>query len=351
MSLAELRLENLRCFGSAELALDPGLNLISGGNGSGKTTLLEAIHLLGRGRSFRTRHTVQLIRHDASHLLVFGRTEPPPGHAIGLQCTYDAGVRVHIDRVPASSRQSLSETLPVQVIDPGIHRLVEEGPGHRRRWLDWAVFHVEPRFVALWQDYTRALRQRNAALQAHAHPWAWDPELIRLGESLIGLRAGAIAQLQHHWTTVLDALGAETAAMELFPGWSRGQSLADALESRRARDQERGHTVAGPHRFDVLIRVQGRPAREVVSRGQQKLLGIAMAVALARYVSESAGRNPILLLDDPAAELDSDRTDALVRMVLGLRTQLIVTSLHPGETRWGTPGAAFHVERGEVEQL
>src|SRR6202007_660068 len=108
---------------------------------------------------------------------------------------------------------------------------------------------------------------------------------------------------------------------------SRELTLADSLRAHGERDRERGLTGAGPHRFDVLLRLEGRAAREVVSRGQQKLLGVAMAIAMARFLSERADRPSTLLLDDPAAELDSERTHALLTTVADLGVQLVVTTL------------------------
>jgi DNA replication and repair protein RecF len=351
VSLAELRLEDLRCLPSADLELDPHLNLISGDNGSGKTSLLEAIYLLGRGRSFRTRYTEQLIRHAASRFWVHGRTAPEPAHAIGVECGREQAVQIRIDRLPVASRVELSEVFPVQVIDPGIHRLVEDGPAQRRRWLDWAVFHVEPGFVRQWQGYSRALKQRNAALQTGTDETPWDGELIRFGEVLTAARSRLISALQPHWLEVRKNLGAVDASLGFLQGWSRERSLAESLTAQRVRDRERGSTSVGPHRFEVALRLDGRPAREVVSRGQQKLLGVAMAVSMARYIAQSAGRTPTLLLDDPAAELDAGRTEALLQTVRGLGAQLVVTALHPEDTLLGVPDAVFHVEHGSVKRL
>jgi DNA replication and repair protein RecF len=351
MSLAELRLEDLRCLPAAQLALHPRLNLITGHNGSGKTSLLEAIYLLGRGRSFRSRHTEQLIRHTAPRLRVYGRVESPQNlsHSIGLSCSRQGGVDARIDGRAVVSLAQLSELFPVQAIDPGIHRLVEEGPVQRRRWLDWAVFHVEPDFVRHWQGYSRALRQRNAALKCGADPTLWDGELVRLGELLTASRSRLIEALQPYWSTALRDLDAVPANLGFFQGWTREQPLATALVAHIIRDRERGGTIYGPHRFDVLLRLDGRPARELVSRGQQKLLGAAMALTMSRYVAAAAGQAPTLLLDDPAAELDRAHTEALLAAVASIGGQLVVTALRPEDTPLGTPDQVFHVEHKEVK--
>ena len=351
MSLAALHLGDLRCLRSAELELHPRLNLISGDNGSGKTSVLEAIYLLGRGRSFRTRNTSQLIRHGQQRLWVHGRTGPEPGHTLGVECDRDHGVQIRIDRASATSRVELSQLFPVQIIDPGIHRLVEEGPAQRRRWFDWAMFHVEPDFLRHWQGYAQALRQRNAALAGGADPSPWDVQLVRLGEQLTAERLRLSQALQPYWSQACSSLGVVETSLGFFQGWSRELSLAESLSSHLRRDRERGLTGVGPHRFDILLRIDGRSAREIVSRGQQKLLGVAMAVAMARYLAERADRPSTLLLDDPAAELDAQRTVALLETVRGLGAQMVVTSLQADDVRLGLPDAVFHVEQGSVRQL
>src|SRR5580658_3180281 len=351
MSLAELRLEDLRCLPRAQLTLHPRLNLITGDNGSGKTSVLEAIYLLGRGRSFRTRHTETLIGHGAPELRVFGRIEARDhtSRSIGFGCSRLKGVTARIDGLDVRSLAALSELFPVQVIDPGIHRLVEEGPVQRRRWLDWAVFHVEPDFVRHWQAYNRSLRQRNAALKSGSDATLWDWELVRLGQLLNEARTRLVDALQPYWTAALRDLDALPVSLGYFQGWAREQDLGTALTMHMTRDKERGSTSYGPHRFDVLLRIEGRPARDLVSRGQQKLLGAAMALAMSRYVASVAGVAPTLLLDDPAAELDRPHTEALLRAVAAMGGQLVVTALRLQDTPLGTPDRVFHVEHKQVK--
>ena len=172
MSLRELAVSNLRCIEHAELEITPGVTLVWGGNGSGKTSLLEAMFLLGRGRSFRTRNNERLIRRGQNHLRVTGRLLGPTGQdvPVGFEVSRDETV-ARIAGRPAQSLAELAQAFPVQAVDPSVHRLVEEGGHRRRRWMDWAVFHVEPRFMDEWLRYSRALRQRNAAQSPACRPY------------------------------------------------------------------------------------------------------------------------------------------------------------------------------------
>src|SRR6266436_547829 len=198
MILTELTVTGLRCIEHAELEIP--LALVCGDNGSGKTSLLEAMFLLGRGRSFRTRNSERLIRRGQDHLRVIGRVGGPSERiqALGFEVTRD-GTSARIGGRPAQSLAELSHAFPVQVIEPGVHKLVEEGGYRRRRWMDWAVFHVEPPFVDTWVRYTRALKQRNAALKLHSETGSWDQELARLGEVIGESRRRFLTELQPHW--------------------------------------------------------------------------------------------------------------------------------------------------------
>jgi len=348
-------LHDLRCIGQAELSLHPGRNLIWGGNGSGKTSLLEGIFLLGRGRSFRTRNSERLVRHGQQRLVVFGRTEGSGTaasglvHAVGVEVDPKDGTRARIDAAPVASLADLSRVFPVQVIDPEIHKLIEEGGRKRRRWLDWTVFHVEPQFADWWVRYGRAVRQRNAALRERtASTRPWDMEVVSLGERISEARRRVVEQMQPYWRLAVAGLDCPAGELHYFRGWGGQHSLTEALEASRARDESRGLTHAGPHRADVVIRVDGKLAREVLSRGQQKLMAVALTLAQLRLLKEVSGTTPTLLLDDPAAELDAEHLGHFVRQIAPLGCQLVITSLHPETSAFGTPDRVFHVEQGRV---
>lgn len=139
--------------------------------------------------------------------------------------------------------------------------------------------------------------------------------------------------------------------MSYYQGWAADRPFADVLMEGRERDRVRGSTLCGPQRADVKLTVQGRPAREVLSRGQQKLVAAALVLALLQRLRGERSTPPTLLLDDPAAELDTQRLGALVELVKALNCQLIVTSLHADLSSFGIPERVFHVERGAVTSL
>lgn len=352
--LGSLRAEQFRAIRSATLDFAPGLNLIYGQNGAGKTSLLEAVFLLGRGRSFRTRSSERLIEHGEAWSRVVGRVLGALGEqVVGVELSRNEGTRARISGQPPANLSELAVAFPVQVIDPEIHRLIEDGSSRRRRWLDWGVFHVEPRFGSEWSRYQRALKQRNAALRTrNAHEVGmWDTELDRAGEILTAARTKVVEALAPRWMALCERLAGLQLSMHFHAGWDTDRALRDVLRENLERDRERGTTTSGPHRADLRLRYRGRLAREVLSRGQQKLVAVSLTLAQLQWLKEEHGLLPTLLLDDPAAELDPVRLAGFLEEVQRLETQLIVTSLTSDATPLGQPEMLFHVEQGRVETV
>ena len=172
--------------------------------------------------------------------------------------------------------------------------------------------------------------------------------MSRLGECLAESRRSFIERLQPYWKTLIQRLTGIEVELQYIRGWPQGPSLKDALTAARERDIHRGVTHAGPHRADVSIRVCEKAGRDVLSRGQQKLVGIAMTLAQLYLIRDVGGTSPTLLLDDPAAELDHARLTGFIEQVTDLRCQLIVTALSPELDPLGRPDRVFHVEQGGV---
>jgi DNA replication and repair protein RecF len=354
MPLLAVQVEDLRCLRHADLRIDSDLTLISGPNAAGKTSLLEAIFFLGRGHSFRTRNIDRVIRTGANALTVIGHvaTDYRPV-VVGLRATRDS-TEAHISGQSVESLADLATTFPVQAIDPNLHKLVEEGPGGRRRAMDWGVFHVERTFVSNWQRYQRALRQRNAALrsgQIVAAIRAWDSELVVAGSLLSDARNRYVSQLQPVMQRVGRELIGVDVSVALSRGWPSDQTLDEALVTSSSQDMKIRATTVGPHRADMRLRVDGFLARDRVSRGQQKLLAATLIIAQLTQLRTIGNRPGTLLLDDPAAELDGLRLERLMHQVKLLGAQVIATATSSSIPGLGNPTAVFHVEQGVVAPM
>lgn len=345
------RATNFRCLESAELALSSKFNLIYGANASGKTSLLEALAYLGRGKSFRGASTPNLVQHGKVEFVLFGQVDSlARTRSLGVRNSR-AGLEVRVDGNSEGGVAALAEALPLQVIDPEVHNLVAGGPEQRRRFLDWVAFHVEQDHLLAWRRFRRALKQRNAALRAksgHATIHSWNAEFVALSAELDESRRRSLdAALESLSEFGRDLLGTELG-FDYLQGWNKERRLTDVLEEGLERDLQLGSTQHGPHRADLKISYDEKQARKLVSRGQQKLLASAMILAATETAQTALERPLLLLLDDPAAELDGESLGRLMAAVSRLGCQVVATSLDSGLP--GTPAGAalFHVEHGAL---
>lgn len=348
--LEVLRFRNLQ---DIKLQPLPGFNFLIGDNGSGKSSLLEAIHCLGRGKSFRTHKTNQLISHGEQDFTIVGKlNQQQKSYTIGMQRQAgDSQIRLAGHRVQRASE--LTEVLPIAVLEPGLHRLIEEGPEYRRKFLDWGVFHVEPGFAAVWQSYRRALLQRNAALRAawtQAAIANWDRELIAAAEALDNFRRQYLAQLK----LAIKGFGDDFSELancefDYYCGWREGESYAQYLAKQYASDMERGFTQFGPHRADLRIRTRQREAREVLSRGQQKMLVAFLVLAQCQQIT-AQDMSAVVLVDDLPAELDIQKRELLLQALERSGAQVFLTATEQGLfPRTDYPQSrVFHVEQGKI---
>lgn len=366
MRLASIRIRNVRSL--AEVAIEPGprVNVLAGPNGSGKTSFLEAVHLLSLGRSFRTRRARAVIRHGVDSLTVSGRVlrgeeaEDGAETRIGIE-RGATRARFRVDGEEVRSVSSLARRLPAMVIAPEGLKALLEGSEHRRRLLDWTLFHVEPNYLGVLQRYGHVLRQRNALLRgppragADRELDAWEEQLADSGERLDSMRRLHMESDAMRGTVsrMMEELSSEPVTWEYRSGWERGADLRELLAAQRARDRQAGFTTAGPHRADLVWRrdPSGGLARDSLSRGQGRLLVMAFEMAQAAYVVESADTRPVLLVDDLGTELDVVNMQRLLSRIAALGLQVFISSvLEELTTLVRSSGAArlFHVKQGEV---
>ena len=351
MPIAELRIEHLRCIDTATLEPDPRFNVIAGANGAGKTTVLEAIFLLGRGRSFRAPRLGAAIQTGQERASLFARVaEAGSGeHRLGLAIERSRS-EIRVDGTGGNSAD-LVAALPVQLIDPQIHELIQGGPGERRRFLDWGVFHVKHEFRTAWPRFRRALAQRNAALRQGLPAeavGAWDRDLLAAATAVDASRRAYLDAAGPVLAETAEQLLDLPASFEFRSGWPQDKGLDVALRDSLERDRAMGSTQVGPHRAELLVSVDAHPARHRLSRGQQKLCAAALVLGQGRYVKQAMNRELTLLVDEPAAELDAEHLARLFAAIQSLSAQVFITALDPQALGISGQPRVFHVERGEV---
>jgi DNA replication and repair protein RecF len=352
LSLVSFKCSDFRCLESIDLAFSPGNNLIYGPNASGKTSILEAVAYLGRGRSFRGASTRELLRHGQDEFVVFGKADLGTRQAsLGVR-NGKGGLEVRTDGEKRQSAALLAEALPLQVIDPEVHELVAGGPEKRRRFIDWIAFHVEQGYLETWRRYRRALKQRNAALRGGAAAAAltsWDQEMVGLGQGVDAARRRMLEVVGPALEDVGEALLGSSVSIDYRQGWPADQSLAECLSGSVDRDIQLASTQCGPHRADLKLIYDERQARKLVSRGQQKLLACALILAATEVVQAHLEKPLLLLLDDPAAELDTDSVASLMGAVEKLGCQVIATTLDRNQPLFSAQPRLFHVEHGVIQ--
>lgn len=363
MRFSHLEVVAFRNLASVAIDLAPGLNVFFGDNGAGKTALLEAVHVLCRGRSFRTQKSQGLIQHDRDGLLVRGILDDELRGRTTLAISRSRSAKTEL-RLNGRAERRLSEIArltPLQVMLPDIAELVFGGPAARRSWLDWGTFHVKPDYLSRLRDYLRSIRQRNVVLKEGAAVrllQPWNDEVARLGELVDADRREYLGLVGPHFDRVLEALAPELVLeLRYQRGWPQGQDLHKLLGEGPSREVKYGATLWGPHRADVQLSSEGVPAGSLLSRGQGKMVASALQMAQASLLSEQEHRSTVFLIDDAGAELDSAHSERFFGLLAQLGGQILATTARDPfqeQSAWsagGMVGAVFHVKQGSVTRM
>jgi len=357
MRLTRLVVQDVRVIRSVALELHGQLNVLVGGNGAGKSSLLEAVHLLGTGRSFRTREIEKVVRAGAQELSVFGEGVDPRGTFRRVGVTKGmAGARIRLDGEDVRGVASIARVIPLAVFGPESLEVVEGAPERRRALVDWALFHVEQGYGEGLQRYRRAVRQRNALLRAspmRREARIWEEELVQEGERLDRWRTAYIGNLAPRLSTLLSDLWPRSSQVHYRRGWASGMTLQEALERSWEADRARGWTGPGAHAADLIFRIGDRQARDVLSRGERKIFVAATLLAHVAYIRDRCGNAPIILADDIPSELDEGGQRWFLERLRLTGSQIFATALQP--EFFSLPPSVdhkmFHVERGVVRNL
>ena len=357
MYLTQLDISQVRNLHNVKIKPGKRCSYIYGDNASGKTSILEAIYLLSVARSFRTTHIKHVISHDQPYLQVFARIENihTDNIALGLERSAHK-TRIRINGADVKQVSELSSLLPVQIINPDVHKLLEQGPKYRRQFLDWGVFHVEHNFLQAWQQYYRVLKQRNAALRQKQDKKTiklWDEQLIQFAKTLTLSRETYLTGFLPIFNQYVDKLMGLSVDIKYQRGWKADKTFTESLADTFDKDIFKGFTSLGPHRGDLEISHKEILVQNSFSRGQQKLLVCAMRLAQITHLKQVSNQQSVLLVDDLAAELDIQHRQNLIELLVDTQAQLFVTATEkdsfilPPEIE----SKMFHVEHGVLKEV
>ncbi len=379
MHVSRLQLHDFRSYADVDVALQPGVSAFIGRNGQGKTNLVEAIDYLSRLASHRVATEAPLVRAGAERALVRASVVRDGREAV-LEVELHPGKsnRARVNRSPLPRARDLLGLVRTVVFSPEDLTLVKGDPSDRRKFLDDLLVLRTPRLAGVRADYDRVLRQRNTLLKtagaarrgtsseesALATLGVWDAHLARTGAELVAERLALVEQLRPYvgkaYQTVARGAGRDDADIEYrasveLPATGATtddlvEALLDQLEVRRNDELARGISLVGPHRDELLLTLGSSetrlPVKGYASHGE--CWSFALALRLASYdLLRSEGDDPILILDDVFAELDTGRRDQLAELVSGAE-QVLVTAAVAGDVPASLAGVRFVVEDGEV---
>lgn len=364
MRLDYLQITDYRNIAAAVLEPDPHLTVLCGANGQGKTNLLEAIWLLTGGKSFRGSRDAELIRRDAPFSVLEGRFEGGGREqtirlTVGGRDTRRPGRSGRLNGTDYARAGQMAGAFTAVVFEPNHLSLVKAGPEGRRRFLDTALCQLYPGYLAALRRYTRLVSQKNALLKAYEITPGARTLLETFNEELAKYGAQVIRYRREYMERIAAAAadnyrdisrGAEALTLRYLPAAPEGETpaaLAARLREVMPQELRAGFCLAGPHREDVEILIDGQPARIYGSQGQQRSAVLAMKLAEASVAGALLEEQPVMLLDDVLSELDDDRQTYLLTRI-GENQTFVTTCDTAAFAR--TNGRIVLVRGGEVQE-
>ena len=388
MFIKHLSLASFRNYKNAEIALQPGVNLLVGPNGQGKTNMVEAIRYLSTLSSHRVAGYLPLIKQDEPQAAVRAMAS----HAdrdilIELELNRDSANKARVNKSPVPRVRDILGLVNSVTFAPEDLDIVKRDPTNRRAFIDELVVQVWPRFAGVYSDFERVLKQRNTLLKTARQTGAkgsalstldaWDQSLVSYGSEIIAARVDLVERLRPHLfeayqsfaianneprilvkssllgTAIPSGWGDDDDAEDLEYIQTADRTEIEALYSAklatvRNKELERGITLVGPHRDDLVLMLGTLPAKGYASHGESWSYALALRLAsIALLRAETRTGDPILILDDVFAELDAGRRARLAGMVAG-NEQVLITAAVAEDVPEELIATVFHVKHGEV---
>jgi DNA replication and repair protein RecF len=343
MSLEQISLHNIRSYNTISFTINPATTVIIGKNGSGKTSILESIYLLYRGTSFRGRDR-DVIHHDELNAVSKAAFQDNSERRVALHAQTDGKIKKEFTTDgKKSSRLNTKQKLPLVLFEPDELRLLTSSPQRRRDFIDGIIGRLSPTYSTVLGRFARTLLQRNELLKQfehinrsawESHMFAWDIKLAELSASIIKARRNFVSHSNEHLSRLYSELADDThTVLALYESEFQQdenvlqQSILHALEHSRQSDGLRGFTTVGPHRDDITMLLNGKPANDVASRGELRTIMLSYKLLEVELQKDISNTSPLILMDDVFSELDTTREQKLMHALQNYQTIITATDL------------------------
>lgn len=373
MRIHDLSLNNFRNYPEAKIEWSPGVNLITGPNGAGKTNLIDAIHYLCMTRSFVMTGDRFMATSGESWFRIEGRFSGEIRTDFTVSCAWSRGEgkKIFINSSPLARLSDLIGMVPVVVLSPEDLKLTADGPAVRRAFIDGFISQISSRYLQDLLRYQHVRRQRNRLLQEFQGPPTrlreflepWNIQLIETGTSIIAMRSRILERFREYLSgqfQFLEAVGLQpdlkyrTLCEPEEDEKIIREKFEEELDRTSDRERERGQTLVGPHRDEILFLLGEKELRNYGSQGQHRLFSAALKMAQLFYYSDELDDLPLMLLDDVFGNLDPGKAQLLLEKLLNHPGQCFITSATEDPFRgvtWSAKDGHYRVERGVVEKV
>lgn len=371
MYIEELKLTNYRNYESATVTFENNVNVILGENAQGKTNIMESIYVLGMAKSHRTSNDKDLIRWDTEYAKIEGRVEKTRGSVPLELIISKKGKKAKFNHIEQQKLSQYVGNMNVVMFAPEDLHLVKGSPQVRRRFIDMEIGQVSPVYLHDIGQFQKILQQRNQYLKQLQIKKQSDVTFLQvLTEQYVEMAVKVIKrryefiQMLEKWAQPIHSgitRNLETLEIEYRPfidvseetDWSKMvEILSDKLEKQQSREIERGVTLLGPHRDEIVFFVNGRDVQTFGSQGQQRTTALSVKLAEIELIHSEIGEYPILLLDDVLSELDDYRQSHLLNTIKDkVQTFVTTTTVDGIDHQTLKDAATFIVENGTLEQV
>ncbi|NLI92872.1 MAG: DNA replication/repair protein RecF [Peptococcaceae bacterium] len=362
MLIKDFYLRHFRNYQEQKIEFQPGINLLAGPNGQGKTNVLEGIYYLLTGKSYRVKSENELILWGEKNFYLQASFDVM-NRMIKLESYYETGKKVMKINQFASKRLSdYVGTVNAVFFSPEDLNIVKSSPQERRRFLDLLIAQVKPGHISILNSYLKAIRQKNNLLKRdkstnslRSQIQAWNEELVEFGTKILTNRWQFTEILNQYCRPIFNNIFSDQDNMELFYFGLGKKSLSEALEifpdlleKKMDQEIEKKSVLIGPHRDDLIINLNGRPAKIFGSQGQQRSLVLCLKLAEMEIIRREKEEYPILLLDDVLSELDEFRRQYLLDYIHITGKQTIITMTGADEKIINSQKSVFRVSNGKI---